>query len=309
MKVDFIKKCWFEKDIKVVPINGQKIGIVDGPINSHLANVKNIKYCGSENNEEEDSCDFTHASIICSIIKAISPSSEISVAQVISKDRNKIYERDIMNALEWLVVKEKVAIINISLGFYNNGKDVQDWDKRFNLLKKNYNVIVVVSAGNTAEEHPNASITSPGCSKEVITVGALDKDLKVSKKINLNKIPGKPDLYANGYVNLTLLNNEVVPCCGTSFSAPIVVGLIARYYYLMVKSISKQNLEAILSDIFDNFICTIQNLYGVTFETDEFITIKEIEKKLKSTCLEQDCMIKYTDIVSFLKKDLHMNYK
>lgn len=309
MKVDFIKKCWFEEDIKEVPINGQKIGIVDGPINSHLANVKNIKYCGSENNEEEDSYDLTHASIVCSIIKAISPSSEISVAQVISKDRNKISERDFMKAVKWLVVKEKVSIINISLGFYNNCKDVQDWDKRFNLLKKKYNVIVVVSAGNTVEEHPNASITSPGCSKEVITVGALDKDLKVSKKINLNKIPGKPDLYANGYVKLTLLNNEVTTCCGTSFSAPIVVGLIARYYYLVVKSISKQNLEIILSNVFDNFICTIRNLYGVTFETDEFITTKEIEKKLKSTCLEQDCMINYTDIVSFLKKDLHMNYK
>lgn len=129
MQIEYLnKKCWSELNVRTIPFSRQKIGVIDGPINSHLVKKIKSQKCFSDEEGEKDSLTLTHASIVCSIIQDISPLSEISVAQVFCEDRSKASTRSVVEALHWLVVEEKVNIINMSLGFYNNCSGCCDWD-------------------------------------------------------------------------------------------------------------------------------------------------------------------------------------
>lgn len=276
---------WKSNVITDIPsISPIKVGVIDGPINDFLFN----KFEEHKNFSDATNDDLTsiHTAVVCSIISDIAPASEIYIAQVSHKDNVPMPKRKIMDALNWLVTEKKVNLINMSLGFYNNCKGDCDWERRFKILKEKYKVDVIVSAGNTSKDHPGSSTTCPGCSNSVITVGALDEENKIDKQMNLpNTIPNKPEIYANGYLSFKRLDDTWEKIGGTSFSAPIVTGLISKHY---------SNLQNNT-----NYPIALNNLKNLT---SYFKLFPEIMEKLEETITLADA--KYPELISIEKKEI-----
>lgn len=165
--------------------------------------------------------------------RGIAPKCQIVSLKILDKRGNGKMEH-ILSALSWIgSQKEKVPIriINISIGTADNSsKKNQDliraveklWDDGF---------IVVTAAGNMG---PHAgTITVPGCSKKVITVGASDmlegKD-GISSVGPTQECVCKPDLVVPGTSIISCSTNQSKPYqtkSGTSMSVPVVSGAIA----------------------------------------------------------------------------------
>lgn len=289
------KPFWKTTSTDIISIKERRIGVIDGPISRRLFDYfDEYKNFTSENDEYSMN---THSAIVSSIIKDIYLPSKLYVTQVECGGSNDS-EESMVKALEWLVIDKKIEIVNISLGFYNNCKGDCLWDKRFKKLNDIYNVIIVVSGGNTNESHKNDSISCPGCAKTAITVGALNLEFNIDKEMNLKPIPElkKPDIYANGYINITMSDGygwNVWKNSGTSFSSPIIVGLIAKYYDEIVQTPEFTQIKNFLSSI-DLFL----NKKGLYNEKDK---IKEIFKpKLKASEKENSCYLNKENIISFL---------
>lgn len=300
--IEYLPKLfWKTTSTDIISIKERRIGIIDGPISRRLFDYfDEYKNFTSENDEYSTNA---HSAIVSSIIKDIYLPSKLYVTQVECGGSNNSDE-SIMKALEWLVIEKKVEIINISLGFYNNCKGGCLWDKRFKKLNDLYNVIIVVSGGNTNESHKNDSISCPGCAKTAITVGALNLKFEIDKEMNLKPIPElkKPDIYANGYINITISNGDVWNRSGTSFSSPIIVGLIAKYYDEIVQTPESTQIKNFLSSI-DLFL----NKKGLYNEKNK---IQEIFKpKLKELEKENSCYLKKENIISFLTKLIDIKEK
>jgi hypothetical protein len=122
---------------------------------------------------------------------------------------------------------DSVDIISISAGDpYGNSNDTLSIAAN-NAV--NLGVIVVASAGNNGPDYD--SISSPGCAKNVICVGATDKNDNIalfSSRGSLSNDIIKPDILAPG-VNIfsTWINGKYKVLSGTSMSCPHVVGSIA----------------------------------------------------------------------------------
>lgn len=263
MKIKYIPhKIW--KDNKIEPMNKVKIGVIDGALNNYLFD----DYSKYENFTTKNDCDMNqiHSALICSIIKDIYPPSELYVAQVYCNDERNSTE-SIIKALQWLVQKN-VNIINISLGFYNNCNGACLWEERFKKLQEDYGVIIVVSGGNSNINYPNHTISCPGCSSNVITVGALNKECQIDENMNLVPLTtnSKPEVYANGYVAAIMNNNECHEYSGTSFSSPIVAALIAKNYNIIVKSVDINQITVTLQGMSNHLKMNNINNYTEEFE-------------------------------------------
>ncbi len=144
------------------------------------------------------------------------------------------YTSDVYNAIN-LLASKGVHIINYSGGVATSGYDKYDEeiDRMLNCLK----ITFVKSAGNTSGE-----ISSPGKALNAITVGNLET--KSGGKTALSApfsiyasssyyedyyLPNKPDLVAPGtYISTWKPNNIITSGTGTSYSAPIITGVIAQ---------------------------------------------------------------------------------
>ncbi|MDF2819741.1 MAG: hypothetical protein K0R15_182 [Clostridiales bacterium] len=159
---------------------------------------------------------------------------------------------DLLAGLQWVINnKEKynIRVVNISVGRVDENKEGEE-----SALVKgvdatwNSGLVVVVAAGNNGPAR--MSVTTPGISRRIITVGASDDDRQVNirgnKKVNYSgrgptiNLIQKPDVIAPG--------SNVVSCMtdakfygkrrnpmrdtytiksGTSMSTPIVSGAVA----------------------------------------------------------------------------------
>lgn len=143
-------------------------------------------------------------------------------------------KEDVLRAFQWLLQYgrlHQVRVVNISVGTTYKTKSEHDaliegverlWDEGF---------VVVAAAGNQGPMP--GSITAPGCSRKVITVGS--SDMLEGKTATSGRGPTfqcvcKPDLVAPG--------NRVAACkpgfpyaygikSGTSMSTPLISGAIA----------------------------------------------------------------------------------
>lgn len=165
--------------------------------------------------------------------KGVAPGCGIISLKVLDRFGNGNKE-DVLKAFQWILQnrdKYNIRVVNISVGTTYKTRDEHDaliqgvemlWDE---------GLAVVAAAGNQGPAP--GSVTAPGCSKKIITVGS--SDMLAGKSAVSGRGPTfecvcKPDIVAPG--------NRIISCApgpecpyssksGTSMSTPMVSGAVA----------------------------------------------------------------------------------
>ena len=177
--------------------------------------------------------------------QGVAPGCHLVAAKVLDRRGNGRLQ-DVLRALQWISFNQNlygIRIINISVGAAAMDSKAaarlikaveQAWDQGF---------VVVTAAGNMGPAY--GSVTAPGSSKKVITVGAsdmLDRISSVSGAGPTAECVCKPDLVAPGADVISCANkrNSYAIKSGTSMSTPRVSGAIA---FLLQKDPFLTNVE------------------------------------------------------------------
>ncbi|HJB28722.1 MAG TPA: S8 family peptidase [Candidatus Blautia faecavium] len=178
--------------------------------------------------------------------KGMAPGCGIVALKVLDRFGNGNKE-DVLRAFRWLLrYKEqyRIRVVNISVGTTYKTKD-----EHFALIQAveelwDAGLIVVAAAGNQGPSP--GSVTAPGCSKKIITVGSSDMlqgNGAVSGRGPTFECVCKPDLVAPGSRITSCAPGRDFPYAaksGTSMSTPLVSGAIAR---ALEKNPSLTNVE------------------------------------------------------------------
>lgn len=195
--------------------------------------------------------DCGHGSHICGIIggngaasegryQGMAPGCNLVALKVLDRKGNG-YVKDVLAGIAWILERKEelgIRILNISVGaggrnrMNENSALVrgvnQAWDA---------GLVVVVAAGNNGPRR--MSVTTPGISRKVITVGCSDdhREVLVGGKRMIDysgRGPTmdcicKPDVVAPGcrVVSCAAQENKYAVKSGTSMSTPIVSGAVA----------------------------------------------------------------------------------
>ncbi|CAN5901356.1 S8 family serine peptidase [soil metagenome] len=240
---------------------GMLIAILDGgfsrvnqiPAFSHLFTHNQIKttYNFIERNTEVYQRD-SHGTMVLSTMAAYQPGSFIGTAYkadyclFITEDTRSEHNIEEIN---WLLAAEYadsagVDIINSSLGYNtfdapSSSYSYRDMDGFTALVSKaadlasSVGILVVTSAGNEGTSDWRY-ISAPADAKSVLAVGAVDS---LGNKSGFSSFgPSadgrvKPDLVAMGGRSYVINpNGTIVRANGTSFSGPILAGMVAGYW-------------------------------------------------------------------------------
>ncbi len=166
-------------------------------------------------------------------IAGVAPESKIVVLRAFDLSGNAEI-KDIAGAIVYAALN-KVKILNFSFGSHFDSKLLHD------AIRFAYSMgcIMVASAGNDGEIVDHFPSDYP----EVISVGATTRENKIGRSSNFGQ---RIDIYAPGYDIFTLdLNNSYKFVNGTSFSAPIVSGVIALLMELN-QNLSAEDVKSIL---------------------------------------------------------------
>ncbi|MDO4306331.1 MAG: S8 family peptidase [Eubacteriales bacterium] len=188
--------------------------------------------------------DNGHGTHVCGILcgdgrssygryKGIAPECSIAALKVLDRFGNGNKE-NVLRAFQWLLKyrgKYGIRIVNISVG--TTYKTRNDHDALIQGVEELWDngLVVVTAAGNQGPKP--SSITAPGCSRKVITVGSSDLlagKSAVSGRGPTSECVCKPDIVAPG--------NRIISCSpgsassyttksGTSMSTPLISGAIA----------------------------------------------------------------------------------
>lgn len=165
--------------------------------------------------------------------KGMAPESNLVALKILDRFGNGNKE-NLLRAFRWILKNQsryRIRIVNISVGTTYQTKSDQDillagvdalWDA---------GLVVVAAAGNQGPDP--CSITAPGCSRKIITVGSsdlMDEAEGVSGRGPTFECVCKPDLVAPG--------KKIISCApgtepsysvksGTSMSTPLISGAIA----------------------------------------------------------------------------------
>lgn len=189
-----------------ININRIKIGIID----TYPPDIAQIKTIG--NPKTYDDHGVMVSSLIASILHTNGKSDIPIYFFPIAKDDFNV------NALAKEIEKAsnmKIDVLNISLGSFNND------EKLHNVIRDatRKGMIIVASAGNSGSDAYNYPASYP----EVISVGALGKNLNVLNSSNSNNAVA---FYAPGDDIIIKNSSQTLDFSGTSASTPFVTGLI-----------------------------------------------------------------------------------
>lgn len=214
---------------------GVRIGLLDTGVFSHRDLQCNIVLFQDYINEKTLSYDDNgHGTHIAGILSEMAPGAELLVFKILDKRGNGTTEKA-LRALEWIHENHRkwnIKLINFSMGYSPNAKAVQQ--KR--LIEKleelwEEGITIVTAAGNNGPKEN--SITVPGVSRKVITVGSCD-DEEMGKGSYGGRGPTsccivKPEILAPGtnIRSFSLYDGQYVYKSGTSMAVPIVCGALA----------------------------------------------------------------------------------
>ncbi|QTE23485.1 S8 family serine peptidase [Polaribacter cellanae] len=186
-----------------------------------------------------------------------------------------------------------VDVINTSLGYttfdnpkydysYNNMDGKTTFITRGAEMAANKGILVVNSAGNEGNKTWKY-ISAPADAKSVITVGAVDKDKNIASFSSFgSSFDGriKPEIAAKG-AGATIINHtngSIATSSGTSFSAPIMAGVIAclnQYENLQTKQRNNSFLKEAVYKSANKYVNpTAQMGYGVPNFQEAFALYK-----------------------------------
>ncbi|MBQ8520992.1 MAG: S8 family serine peptidase [Bacteroides sp.] len=152
-----------------------------------------------------------------------------------------------------------VDVVNTSLGYYrfdegHGGYRYRDLDGHYSLMSNTASMaadkgmVVVCSAGNAGDEAWK-KITPPADAEQVITVGALTRDLVNTDFSSIgNTTDGriKPDVMAIGRsATVAGIDGTVSRANGTSFASPILCGVVACFWQACPWLTAKEVIEAV----------------------------------------------------------------
>lgn len=253
---------------------GVTVAIVDSGVAPHSDfgdRIKAFKDFGSRRRAPHD--PKGHGTHVAGIIlgdgdkvDGIAPKADLVACRISS-------EREAVQAIDWVIAnKEKYSIdvLNLSLGAPAKADPEKDELRKAAERAVAAGLVVVAAAGNEFQGGKTSSISSPGNSPEVITVGAVDDAGTVSPKddkIWANssqgaRSEGKPDLVAEGTSVVSILApksayagrlasaSEYVALSGSSQAAPMVAGAIALLLQVN-PSLSQQQVKDILKGTAD----------------------------------------------------------
>lgn len=211
--------------------------------------------------------DDSHGRMVLSCMAAYKPGEMIGSAPKASyillrtEDVSSEYRIEEYN---WLRAAEYadsagVDIINTSLGYStfdeaNMNYTHKDLDGKTSRISQAANIanevgiLVICSAGNEGSSAWRY-ITMPADSRHVLAVGAVDQkgDLAYfSSRGNTADGRIKPDVVAMGYRTYVVKNGFVGQANGTSFSAPVVSGMVACLYQAFPELSPQQLHRAVL---------------------------------------------------------------
>ena len=184
-----------------------------------------------------------------------------------------------------------VDVVNTSLGYYEfdegyAGYRYRDLDGHYSLMSHSASVaadkgvVGVCSAGNSGRSAWK-KVTPPGDSENVITVGALTKELKNAEFSSIGDTSDgrvKPDVMAIG-VNSVVSGNDgtVSKANGTSFASPTMCGVVACFWQACPWLTAKEVIKAVqqAGDRADY----PDNIYGYGVPNLWKAYQKEVEKK------------------------------
>lgn len=233
------KRGWLGKDIVTVILD---TGVTEHPeLKGQILKFKD--FVAGQKNAYDDNGHGTHvAGIICGRQMGIAPESKIIVLKVLDKDGNG-GTYSCLRAFRWILENQEkynIRIVNLSMGM-DIDADEQNKERILKAVDLLWDrgLVIIAAAGNLGPKE--GSITIPGLSDRVITVGSYDIEYSGRGSIPLNMI--KPDLVAPG-MNIFSCNAKwkepkemtYITKSGTSMSTPVVSGaaavLFSKYPYI-----------------------------------------------------------------------------
>ena len=178
--------------------------------------------------------DNGHGTHIAGILSEMAPNAELLVFKILDKNGNGTTDTA-LKALDWIKINHKkwnIKLLNFSMGYLPNTKAVMQ-KKLIEKLEELWEegVAIVTAAGNNGPKEN--TITVPGVSRKVITVGSCD-DMENGKGSYGGRGPTsccivKPEVLAPGtnIRSLSLRDGEYIYKSGTSMAVPIVCGALA----------------------------------------------------------------------------------
>jgi len=237
-----------------------KVAILDTGIDNNHPDLQNIvlekDFTGEGTNDENG--HGTHVAGIAAgsgktsagLYQGVAPKTNLFDVKVLNKDGNG-FMSDLIAGIEYAVY-QKAQVINISLGAQIpcNGLDAASLavDAAFN-----QGVLPVVAAGNSGPAP--STITAPGCAKNALTVGAVDKlDNLAYFSSRGPTLDGrtKPDLVAPGVLIIAPKNGGgYINKSGTSMATPHVSGT-AALVLATNPNLSAKHLKSLLEETATN---------------------------------------------------------
>ncbi len=225
-----------------------------------------------ENNTTRSSDCLDHGTFVSGIIAGtkygVAKQAIIHPVKVFPGCTGRNYSSDTIAGLNWVIKHhKKPAVMNLSLSGGISIKNVIDSDKF-----TKYNIPVVVAAANKSRD---ACKVSPASSSYAITVAASTKD---DVKADYSNYGSCVDVFAPGsFVTSAYINgvNSKASGSGTSFAAPYVTGVVAKYLEKYPNATAQQVSDFIISNSTKNKLEGLDSsspnrlLYGVIDVADE----------------------------------------
>ena len=266
---------------------GMHVAIIDaGFYNAdHIKFFKNMQLLGTRdfvNPQSDIYAENSHGMKVLSCMAANSPQAFVGTAPEAAywllrsedADTEQPVEEDYWAAAIEFADSVGVDVINTSLGYYSFDEGYEAYryrnlDGHYSLMSHTASMaadkgmVVVCSAGNAGNDTWK-KITPPADAENVITVGALTRELTNTVFSSLgNTTDGrvKPDVMAiGGNATVSSTGGTVSRANGTSFASPILCGVVACFWQACPWLTAKQVVKTV-QQAGDRVDCP-DNVYG-----------------------------------------------